>query len=849
MIMRTLILFTWLIISTITSVAQTHSLGKTMTETLALLEQGCSDEAYNYWTDNSTAYKTDSLYIWANAVISENFMGNGCFAETETLLFNAEQALASLRSDSMWWFKQLGYLSIRKALLYNTMHNYSLARTCASDAKIAFERISDRGLDYAVSLAVLAESAFVNGHPVLARAFVGQALSIAVQAIGESYDKDNYPYISYIFRECGIIEMSLGYHSSAIQSFEALKELNLQFQYNDPNIDLYLGTAYINNGNYEKAVEILTIYYTTCGLSQLKISSGIQLLYAKYKLGHSDIAQMAYDIAKYQADNTSRMFSFMSDQEKEKWWMSNENRIISIADAILLQSGIKEINGIVADNEIFSKGLLLRSSTMLKEAALSSDDENTISEYYSLEGLKGKLTETTDRTEQSRLEHEISRLEKDLQRKLNYSVKGVSSWQEVASALNNNEIAIEFVKLEDLSQAEESNYYAIIVKNGDREPKIIRLFDETSLKNIVGNQRSKRIDKYINELYTTGSAQCKGEELYNLIWASLEKEIKGFNTIFYSPAGILNSISLQAISNGKQYLGQKYVMHLVSSIGEIPHIKSTSSNTNNSAIIYGGVQYDAEETELVQASHSYLRGNSSNWRMESLKIRSGWNQLPGTEFEANEIRSILANNGYSVETISGIKANEESFKALSGREISTIHIATHGFFLSEQKEIKKNAFLNPTMSDNIGRIDPMLRSGLLFAGANRVWTGKRSIEGIDDGILTAKEIASLNFSKVNLIVLSACQTGLGDVEANEGVYGLQRAFKLAGAETLIMSLWEVDDAATSLLMKSFYEEYIKGKEKDVAFKFAINKVRNYKDETGKCPFSYPYYWAAFIMLD
>lgn len=838
-----------LILSFIESSAQTHPLRKAMTDTFVLLEQGRSAEAYNYWTDNSAAHKTDSLYIRANVVVAENFMSNGYFAETETLLFNAEHALNLLKSDSTWWLEQFGYFSTRKAILYGMMHDYTLARTCASDAKISFERISYRGLDYAVSLAVLAEAAFATGHSVLARTFVGQALFIAAQVIAEGYDKDNYPYLSYIFRQSGIIELSLGYYNIAIQSFESLKELNKQLNYNDPNFDLYLGTAYVNNGNYEKAIEVLDEYYTNCEFPQAKVSSGIQLLYAKFKLGHSDIAQLADDVAKFQADNTSRMFSFMSDSEKEKWWMSYENRIISIADAILVQSGIDDINGIVADNEIFAKGLLLRSSNMLKHAALSSNDSITINAYYVLEGLRGKLTETTDEVEQSRLEKEISSLEKELQHRLSISVKEVSSWRDVASSLGNKEVALEFVRFEGLPQADMANYYAIIVKKDDKEPKIIHLFAESALKNIVGKQGNKRIDRYINELYSTGAAQCKGEALYDLLWSSVEKEIQGVKTIYYSPAGILNSISLQAISNGKQYLGQKYVMHLVSSIGEIPHIKNALSNTNDRAIIYGGMQYDAEETELVKASRSYLRGNTSNWGVESLDVRSGWAPLPGTKIEADEIRSILTKNGYSVETISGIKANEESFKAQSGKEIGIIHIATHGFFLSEQKDIKKNAFLNPTMSDNIGRIDPMLRSGLLFAGANRVWTGKRCIDGIDDGILTAKEIASLNFSKVKLIVLSACQTGLGDVEANEGVYGLQRAFKLAGAETLIMSLWEVDDKATSLLMKSFYEEYINGKAKDIAFKNAINKVRGYKDETGNCPFSSPYYWAAFIMLD
>lgn len=847
--MRRILLFIIFVACAVTSYAQKHPLGVALEGTLELLNKGQVAEAYAYWNDNSKAYKADSLYIWASAVAAQNFMGRGCFAETETMLNNSEQTLNQLKSNSYWWHQQWGYLSTRKALLYGSMHNYTLARNSAVAAKIAFEKISYRGLDYAFALAVLSEAALAKGNQVLARTFAGQALYYAVQVYTNSPDKNDYPYFSYIFRENGIIELSLGYYENAIKSFETIKGLNNQLNYNDPNIDMYLGIAYVNNGNYEKALTILTPYYANCSLLQSKILSGIHCLYAKYRLGHTDIAQLAYEVAKLQADNTSLMFSFMSDQEKEKWWMSNENSIISLVDAILLQSGIKDVNGIIADNEIFSKGLLLRSSNMLKVAALESSDERIVSSYYTLEGLKGKLSETSEKAEQTLLEQEISTLEKELQRKLNISVNDVTSWQDVAASLSNKDVALEFVRFNSLEQDDEADYYAIIVKNSYKEPKIFHLFNESSLKQIIGNQGNRRIDRYITELYSTGAPQDRGTELYQLIWASLESEIKGASTIYYSPAGMLNSVSLQAISNGKQCLGQKYVMHLVSSIGEIPRIKSTSSNRGNRAVIFGGVQYDAEESDLIQASRAYSRGNSELWESGALEVRSGWRRLPGTEIEAKEIGSILTNMGYAVETLSGVKANEESFKALSGKDINTIHIATHGFFLSEQKDIKKNAFFNPTMSDNIGRVDPMLRSGLLFAGANRAWTGKRSIDGIDDGILTAKEIAALNFSKVKLIVMSACQTGLGDVEANEGVYGLQRAFKLAGAETLIMSLWEVDDKATSLLMKTFYEDYLNGKVKDMAFRNAINKVRSYKDENGNTPFSSPYYWAAFIMMD
>ena len=847
--MRRIITYFFLTFAVINSFAQTHPLGKVMNGALELMEQGHFPEAYNYWENNSESFKTDSLYVWANAFLAQSFMNQGLFAESETLLNNAENTLNRFESDSDWWWQHWGYVSTRKASLYGTMHDYSLARTCAADAKIAFEHISYRGIDYAHALMVLAEASFAKGNYVLSRIFAGQALLYAYQVFYTTLKESDYQSLAYVLREDGLIESGLGFSENAIKTFEALKALNKQFNVEDSYVDYCLGLTYVSNGDYEKAIDCLAPFYEKCGVLTAKITSGANLLYAKYKEGHKDISQLAYDIAKYQAENTTRMFSFMSDQEKEQWWMSNENRLISIADAILIRSGLKDVNGIIVDNEIFSKGLLLRSSNLLKEAALGSNDERIVESYRELERLRSKLSETTDKDEQKALEKEISALEKELQRALKISIDEVSSWRDVASSLGSKEVALEFMRFESFDDTEDAEYYACIVKKGAKEPIIIHLFDESSLKPLLDNPKNKPINKYVLELYSTGMPQYKGDEVYDLIWSKLEKEIKGCKTIYYSPAGLLNSISLQALTSGKQYLGQKYVMHLVSSIGVIPRLKATPSNVGKQAVIYGGVLYDANESELIQASRSYSRGASSTWDQGVSTVRSGWKRLPGTETEAKEIGTLLSSRGYSVKQFSGIDANEESFKALSGKELNTIHIATHGFYLSEQKDINRNAFLNPLMLDNVGRIDPMLRSGLLFAGANRAWTGKRNIDGIEDGILTAKEITSLDFSKVGLIVLSACQTGLGEVEANEGVYGLQRAFKLAGAETLIMSLWEVDDRATSLLMKSFYERYLNGDTKDNAFRDAINTVRNYKDKNGDNPFASPYYWASFIMMD
>ena len=139
--------------------------------------------------------------------------------------------------------------------------------------------------------------------------------------------------------------------------------------------------------------------------------------------------------------------------------------------------------------------------------------------------------------------------------------------------------------------------------------------------------------------------------------------------------------------------------------------------------------------------------------------------------------------------------------------------------------------------------NPLLRSGLILSGGNRQYAAAENTlpEGVEDGILTADEITRLNLIKTGLVTLSACETGLGEVENSEGVFGLQRAFKLAGVETLIMSLWQVDDAATSLLMTAFYREWLSGKTKQEAFKMAQQQVR--KNQAAA------FYWAAFVMID
>ena len=179
----------------------------------------------------------------------------------------------------------------------------------------------------------------------------------------------------------------------------------------------------------------------------------------------------------------------------------------------------------------------------------------------------------------------------------------------------------------------------------------------------------------------------------------------------------------------------------------------------------------------------------------------------------------------------------------------------YGFYwteteLNEKEDLRGLPFIRDNDRPRFVEDKAMTRSGLLFAGANKVLSGKTIPEGYDDGILTAKEISTLDLRGLDLLVLSACQTGLGEIKG-DGVYGLQRGFKMAGAQTIVMSLWKVDDDATQMLMTEFYRRYLSGQSKHDAFLAAQEAVRNFKGKIrGKDRnFSDPKYWAGFVMLD
>jgi CHAT domain-containing protein len=346
----------------------------------------------------------------------------------------------------------------------------------------------------------------------------------------------------------------------------------------------------------------------------------------------------------------------------------------------------------------------------------------------------------------------------------------------------------------------------------------------------------------------------KGEsaKLSSIIWKPLEPYLDSVKVIYYSPAGLLHRINFDAISLDKEArLGDNYKMLRLNNTRSLGESDSESSFESNDAILFGGIDYELD-TAAVDSS---LTINDAVFRSDVLRglIWAGqddaekWNILSGTAIEINQIASILLSNNFQTVKYSEKDATEESFKKFGkqGNSPRILHIATHGFFFSNPLYVTSPK-LDEMVADRrtVFKIsdNPMIRSGLILYGANYAWKKNRTYKpGIEDGILTAYEISQTNLSNTELVVLSACETGLGDIQGNEGVYGLQRAFKIAGVKYLIMSLWQVPDKATSDFMTQFYMNWL---EKKMTIPDAFRLTQKEMCQR----FVDPYSWAGFVLI-
>jgi CHAT domain-containing protein/tetratricopeptide (TPR) repeat protein len=646
------------------------------------------------------------------------------------------------------------------------------------------------------------------------------------------------------------------------QSLEIYKETLGDLHPDYASVLEHFGILYSNSEDNEKAEQYfkksISIISSVWGLRHPILISNITNLGKHYqKTRQYILADSLYSIC-YEQNNQNLLsyFSWLPDKGKAAYWQKEKGfyKNLHQFSAIAFKE-LPSAVGLGYNSSLISKGLLLEASREIADAVSNSTDPITAKIYDKLKEkrrLHNHLVSTGFNKKDilDRIEIEADSLDKILLTRLGeYAAskrKFQITWKEVQSALAVNEAAIEYARFYN---EKDSQYYymALVLRSGYEFPKLVKLGSEQAISAIPAG---------------------KGfTELYKLIWEPMDSLFQGVNTIYYSPDGYLNNISFVALcGKGKEndiasletkrgdisktvtktadcvYLSERYSLHQLSTTRYLAEgLKQTK--VDNSVLVFGGVNYDeiprnadtlAEPTiDDVALAENISRSSANKSRME---------YLPGTKTEQQAIQKILQKNKWKIRAFSNKNASENKLKSETAISPSVLHIATHGFAFPEVEE-KKKGFGEESIiyrdADN-----PMARCGLLLAGANYSWTGKPdsmiSKTG-EDGILTALEVSNLPLRNTKLVVLSACETGLGKIEGTEGVFGLKRGFKLAGVDQIIVSLWSVPDKETMELMTAFYTDLAKTKDAVQSFEKAQKEMRKkYADR--------PDLWAGFVLV-
>ena len=890
-------------------------------------------------------YKHTGDYIQAKEqykealAITEKTLGenNEYYATILSNLANLSDKLGQIAQAEQYFLKALdilrklsGYQTPSYAtildnlgLLYCSIGEYHKAEIFLLQAyTIRKAKLSTSHPDYATSLNNLG-SYYVNvGDYPQSEAYFLQSLQYEEQIHGK-----NHPQYAIVASNLGILYQRKGDYEKAGRYFQLAHDIRLAIlKETHPSYMssvLNLGSYYEDIKNYTQAEEC---YLKVLNYRQMKygaihpntaiVLNNLGSVHKKQK--HYDIAQKYYQealqireqlgeehpsyisslnnlgiaymeageyekaepyIIKVVAATRNQVvhaFNYMTDKQRESFWAYKGRRYDDSYQSFCYRYYPQKhfIAAFAFDNELFTKGLLLNSSNAVKNSVFESGDTALIRQWNELAEKRQQILILEQKNQQSTyltsLREQAEQLEKDITDASSTYRESqrlwTITWDNVRAELLPNQVAIEYMSI-PLTD-DHALYCALLLRDTCSYPVMIPLFEEKEVSSLLHTSTGDTAN--INTTYMYGR---NGSQLSKLIWSKVQPYLNPKDVVFVSPTGLLHQVAFENLPYDSIHtMTDLYNIVRLSSTRELALHKDPITHT--AATLYGDIKYGVDP-DVMYANNVKYRDID----------REGIKDLPGTKLEIEAIVPILQNKNIEIHVFAGDTANEESFKALSGKKQNILHIGTHGFYWSDSTAKKQQYFGQRMLNLDENRhfsttIDPLNRCGLLFAGANTAISGDayRLQEGVQDGVLTAKEISLMDLRDADIVVLSACETGLGDV-TGDGVFGLQRAFKMAGARTILMSLWKVDDDATRLLMTAFYRHYANGLSKREAFRNAQQEVRNYigtndiysddrsaaqdnfknkaahlsqktsKNDYTKYPYQSPYYWAGFILLD
>ncbi|HYG04300.1 MAG TPA: CHAT domain-containing tetratricopeptide repeat protein [Chryseosolibacter sp.] len=703
---------------------------------------------------------------------------------THPLIANGANNLAGLFVKYQGYEKAVQYYQIALAIcekVYGQDHERYI--TTLSNIANAYRKMKD---------VVKAEEAAVK------------CLKIRKETLGE-----NHIDYALSLNNVGLIKMDQGKFTEAEPMM--LKSLDIMSKVFGPNhkstsvCENNLGVLYANSGNIDKAATYLKKSLTT---SLNRIEYVFPAINDKEKTFFYNSIQNDFEYFNYfAATNYPNNQSFAAD---------------------------------IYNYTIATKALLLNTSNKIKKRILTSGDAGLIEMFHEWKNKKNRLAQvwqmsTTDKVRaninEAALEAEASEIEKKLSARSQIFKTTTENkkytWKDIQRSLKPDEAAVEIVRFAKINfEFTDTIYYAaVIVKPGAPQPELVFFengnFLETRALRLYKNAIQNRI---------------LDARSYQYLWAPIVAKLTGVKKVFVSPDGIYNQINLNSLYNeaSKKYVIDEIQVQQVSNTKDVLALPARS--TVRSAILLGFPDYATHPDNRIQQP---IIDEPLEDISDSVKRTFGSkiSPLPGTNAEVDLISQIFKSRNIETQIVTGVRANESFLKKIESP--SVLHIATHGFFMADVQQAESGGRSGFLGFDAV-KVDqnPLLRSGILLAGAEKTFAGEKPPS--EDGVLSAYEAMTLNLDETELVVLSACETGLGEIRNGEGVYGFQRALIIAGAEAVVMSLWKVSDQVTQELMAAFYEFWTTDRSKREAFIMAQNKIRESHPE--------PYYWAPFIMI-
>ena len=714
-------------------------------------------------------------------------------------------------------------------VLYQSMGNYQRAIELGNVVLSHCERITPQTQSHAYALSNLALTYQLAGHNEQ------QADTLFRQALVMLASKNGATSLDYIGVQNN--QAALYYQESRLKEALPINEQLYQYIVKDRQHRLYplytfnLGKVYARMNRFAEADTLFRsslqeqakkagrmsssyIHY----LGQYANSLRLQRRYTTAIDSLTTAQQLLESMLSYTQTTltTQRRTAFQASQRL------NDNLMLSIAVETYLHERSPKSAALAYQTALMVKGTVLNEyvkqaqflnttpDTVLRQAYKAwTATQKRVSIQYALPVSKRRQLDSLE-TKSEQLEKAVARRSAPF-RQARQAIS--TTWQDVQKALQPTDAAVEFSQFKyhtGYRQLVDSTIYvAAVLRPGWAAPRLVPLTDEKKLaellKQPVENQQPGKVAllRSKTQVLTNTGQLARGEALYAMLWQPLDSLLSGVRQVWVSPSGLVHTISLAALplpesAPGRPLhcLADRYVLRQVGSTRSVAVVAGPTKPART-VLLLGGVDYGAKAGA------------------------SAWPALPGTQQEVTAIGALW---GASATVVTGQQATKTRLSIGTAIPPDVLHLATHSFF-------RANELITQT--------DPVLtKSGIVLAGANKP---EADTTAGQPGMLSGLEFVDLNLAGTQLVVLSACETGLGDIRGSEGVFGLQRAVKMAGAKNLLMSLWPVPDGPTSQFMIAFYRNW---KQPNATLHGAFAQTQ--KQFRQQYP---PAIWAAFVLVE